>query len=240
MKSSNLCQIGAAEQSYWSLLMFSIDFIISRHRRKPSSGWVRVKCSEKLQKIMAFQCVALSVPLSAGMSAYWNDLFLFKIQPGQLAKPEGNSERLPAAVWPKAQPPPAPSPHEPWPGLSGGHLDWIPSQTGHRHFQRDPRGGGAQQHGQPEDDGRRRQRQRAQPHRLPDGQPHLQHHQHRAECPGRQDPGLLRGDPQDAVSGFFFFWAAFRTIVIFAMGGGFPTGLLSSTSVAKPASGYKS
>lgn len=198
MKSSNLCQRGDAEQSYWSLLMFLIDFS-NLHRRKPSGGleWNAVGNSKKLWLLS----VALSLPLSAVLSDYWNYLSLSKIQPGQFAKPEGNSEWLPAAVWPKAQPPPPPSSHESWPGLSGGHLDWIPPQTSYCHFQRDPRGSGAQQHGQPEDDSWCGQRQRAQPDRLPDGQPHLQHHEHRAQCPGRQDPGLLRGNTQDAVSG---------------------------------------
>lgn len=79
MKSSSLCQIGAAEQSYWSLLMFLIDFSNPIAQRR-AIRWAGVKCSGKLQKIVASQSCTLSpapcwyVCLLKWFVSFWNSV----------------------------------------------------------------------------------------------------------------------------------------------------------------------
>lgn len=67
MKSSNLCKMGAAEQSCWSLLMFLIDFSnpITQEKSHPMD-WGEMQW--EIAKKSWLLSVALS--LSAGMSVY--------------------------------------------------------------------------------------------------------------------------------------------------------------------------
>lgn len=79
MKSSSLCQIGAAEQSCWSLLMFLIDFSNPIVQKK-AIRWAGVKYSGKLQKIVASLCCTLSpalccyVCLPKWFVPFWNSV----------------------------------------------------------------------------------------------------------------------------------------------------------------------